>query len=233
MTKWKFDDYLIIILALVLILVVIYVIWPKPKPVKPNTDAINNNTLVLDLQHKQDSIKLISLQKISDSLKIQIKDKEREITSLKNNVSNITQKYYSERNKLKKLSSPALMEDFISQTGGKVDSIYSIPRMNLLNALEIFLIAEENTIIVKNQQEIILNQDSLINFQSVRQRILEESNEILMNSLDSHRAMLKLQGEDILQLNKDLDKKQKWNKFLTITTIASTAVVITQIITSF
>lgn len=203
-----------------LILIGIFILWPK-KPV------IQDPTLVLLRQQTvRDSLEIVQLNKVKDSLKVIIKDKEVYIASLKQNITKIEYKYDIQKQKLNKLSTPEMLDSFITQTGGKVDSIYSLPRMNLLNALEIFITAERLSEVSTVQTNIIGSQDSTIKLQRLQIYTMEETNKILTNSLDLHKTTVGLQAQKIIALEKSLKRKTNINRILVVTTAVATTLLI-------
>ena len=203
-----------------LILIGIFILWPK-KPI------VQDPTLVLLRQQTiKDSLEIVQLNKVKDSLKVIIKDKEVYIASLKQNITKIEYKYDVQKQKLNKLSTPEMLDSFILQTGGKVDSIYSLPRMNLLNALEIFITAEKLSEISGVQSNIISSQDSTIKLQKLQVYTMEESNKILINSLDLHKTTVGLQAKKIIALEKSLKRKTNINRILIVTTAVTTTLLI-------
>ena len=204
--------YLYIVIAALLIVIGFLVF--KPKPVDPMISVLRQQTIT-------DSLRIESLNKVVDSLDGEIYQNKEKVRKLEICNAQLTNKYNKEREKLKGLSQSEAIELFVSQTGGRIaDSIYSIPRMNLLNALEIFITAEEMTLVNRNLKGIILVQDSTINYQAVQVITLKEACSLLTNSLELHKSALYLQNDKVEKLEKKM-KRQKIKQ--TITTIIAGA----------
>lgn len=206
-----------------LILIGMFIFWPKNRI----SSILEDPTLVLLRQQTiKDSLEIVQLNKVKDSLKVIIKDKEVYIASLKQNITKIEYKYDTQKQKLSKLSTPEMLDSFIEQTGGRVDSIYSLPRMNLLNALEIFITAEKLSEIASVQSNIISSQDSTIKLQRLQVYTMEETDKILINSLDLHKTTVGLQAKKIIALERSLKKKTNINRILVVTTAVTSALLI-------
>lgn len=168
----------------------------RPVPVDPVIS-------ILRQQAVYDSIRVQRASERVDSLSKVIYQKDENIRLLKDKNALITKKYQEERNKLSLLSQDEAIDIFAIKTGGRLDSIYSIPRMNLLTALEIFITAEEETLLNGNLNEIIKTQDSTINLQRVQVMTLKDMNNTLLNSLELHKSAI----NEMTVENKSLNKK--------------------------
>jgi len=206
----KYINYLIIAALLITIGFLIF----KPKPVDPMLSILRQQTV-------SDSLRIKSLIKGVDSLDGQIYQYKEKVSKLTICNAQLANKYNKEREKLKGLSQSDAIELFVNQTGGRIaDSIYSIPRMNLLNALEIFIDAEEQTMVNRNLNKIISVQDSIITDQGIQVITLRDVSNILTNDLELYKSALSLQNDKTNKLEKKLKRKKITQ---TITTIVAGA----------
>lgn len=198
---------------IIALLIVIGFLVFRPKQVDPTISILRQQTI-------KDSLRIESLIKGVDSLDSVIYQNEKKVAELTISNANLAIKYNKERYKLKGLSQSDAIESFVSQTGGRLDSIYSIPRMNLLYALEIFVDAQELTLVNRNLNSIVMTQDSIIADQGEQVIGLREAYAILNNSLELHKSALSLQEQE----NSRLEKKLKRKKITqTITTVIAGA----------
>lgn len=208
--------YIAIIIA---ILIGGYTMWPKPQQTDPLIELLNQ-------QHKTDSLRIISLLDSVSHAQGIIAQNNKEIAVLKREKAKISDKYSKEREKLSKLSSGEMIEVFVDETGGRVDSIYSIPRMNLINALDIFLCAEQEHETNGILEQIITKQDTTIYLQRKQVTELLEANDIALKSIELHRKTIQLQADKLIKLEKKHKRSETAKKILGATTIVATVIAI-------
>lgn len=217
LTRDQTMDVLAVIAILVSMLILVHLLWPK-QPIDNQNDVQN---AVLQERIYQDSIKIQNILQVNDSLEKEIVRNQVVIADLNKNIKNIEKKYHTQKKELDKLSDSELLDQFVDLTGGRLDSLYSLPRMNLLNALTIFVERNEFSDINLELRRIVSNQEEIIDLKDNQLENVLNVTEILNQNIDNYKLILQNQIEKENKLVKELKRKDTANKILLGTNAAT------------
>lgn len=209
LTHDQIMDVLVVTAVLLLMLILIYLL-PK-QPIDNQNDVQN---AVLQERIYQDSIKIQNILQVNDSLEQEVVRNQVVIADLNKNIKNIEKKYHIQKKELDKLSDSELLDQFVDLTGGRLDSLYSLPRMNLLNALTISVERDEFSDINLELRRIVSNQAEIIDLKDNQLENVLSVTEILNQNIDNYKLILQNQIEKENKLLKKLKRKDTANKIL-------------------